>query len=85
MSEMIVEGKESKTAPCCYERPPHYDSSQPSQDLLTSVIENVQTARKLFRRMDDLDKEVANIAENLEKESLWKIQVEILSRNVSSS
>lgn len=64
MSELAVEGQVSKTAPYCHDLPPQYDSSQPSQDLLTSVIENVQTARKLLQWVDDLDKEVVNIGEN---------------------
>lgn len=65
-------------APCCYDFPPQYDSSQPSQDLLTSVIENVQTARKLLQRVDDLDKEVVDIAENFKNNPMrdWNLIVE---------
>lgn len=63
MSEPSVQGQESKAVPCCHDRPPQYDSSQPSQDLLTSIIENEYTGRNLIQRIDELDKEVANLFE----------------------
>jgi hypothetical protein len=66
MSELAVEGQVAKTAPCCHDLPPQYDSSQPRQDLLTSVIENDQGVRKLFQRMYDLDKEMTKMVENLD-------------------
>jgi hypothetical protein len=53
-------------SPCCHDLPPQDDSSQPSQGLLTSVIENGQAIRKLFQRMHDLDKEMTKMVENLD-------------------
>ncbi|KAJ5900912.1 uncharacterized protein N7473_004982 [Penicillium subrubescens] len=53
-------------SPCCHDLSPQDDSSQPSQGLLTSVIENEQAIRKQFQRMDDLDKEMTKMVENLD-------------------
>ncbi|KAJ5976806.1 hypothetical protein N7501_000148 [Penicillium viridicatum] len=60
MSELLCESQESKTGPGCDDRPPQYDSCQPSQDLLTSVIENEHTRRILLQRLDNLGTELLN-------------------------
>ncbi|CAI7647097.1 unnamed protein product [Penicillium viridicatum] len=63
MSELLCESQESKTGPGCDDRPPQYDSCQPSQDLLTSVIENEHTRRILLQRLDNLTTEFLNLAD----------------------
>ncbi|KAI2730485.1 hypothetical protein DTO012A7_5612 [Penicillium roqueforti] len=72
MSELSVEGQESKAVPCYHDHPPQYDSYYGSQGLLTSIIENEHTVRKLAERMDELNTkitEIANIREELEKKT----------------
>jgi hypothetical protein len=54
MSELF-ESQESKTVPYCDDRPPQYDPCQPSQDVLTSVIENEHTGRILAQRLKELE------------------------------
>jgi hypothetical protein len=63
MTELFLEGQDSKTVPYCHDRPPQYDSCQPSQDLLTSVIENEHTRRILIQRLDNLRTEFLKLAE----------------------
>ncbi|KAJ5401043.1 hypothetical protein N7465_011532 [Penicillium sp. CMV-2018d] len=63
MSELLCESQESKTGPGCDDRPPQYDSCQPSQDLLTSVIENEHTRRILLQRLDNLGTEILNLTD----------------------
>lgn len=58
MSELLFESQESKTGP---DRPPQYDPCQPSQDILTSVIENEYTRRILLQRLDNLGTELFNL------------------------
>lgn len=60
MSELAVE-----TAPFCHDRPPQYVSSQPSQHLFTSIIENLLSTHKLAQRIDDLDEEVDNTVQDM--------------------
>ncbi|KAJ5886566.1 uncharacterized protein N7473_009240 [Penicillium subrubescens] len=67
MSETIVEDQESKTVPCCHDRPPQYDSCQPSQDIPRSVIENEHTCRILVRKIDGLNEEITNASDEVEK------------------
>lgn len=55
MSEISFESQESKTAPDCHERPPQYNSCQPSQDILGSVIENEHAFRVLKPRILEFD------------------------------
>lgn len=43
MSELSVEGQESKAVPDSHDQPPSYDLNQPGQDILTSVIETEHT------------------------------------------
>ena len=72
MSELSVEGQESKAVPCYHDHPPQYDSYYGSQDLLTSIIENEHTVRKSIKRMDEMNTkitEIANIREELEKKT----------------
>ncbi|KAJ5696964.1 hypothetical protein N7536_007376 [Penicillium majusculum] len=64
MSELLFESQESKAGPDCDDRPPQYDSCQPSQDILTSVIENEHTRRILLQRLDNLGTEFLKLAEN---------------------
>ncbi|KGO72750.1 hypothetical protein PITC_057260 [Penicillium italicum] len=66
MSELSFESQESKTAPSCHDRPPQYDSCHPSQDVLTSVIENEHTRRMLLQRVDELNTEVLDFTDNKE-------------------
>jgi hypothetical protein len=61
MTELFLEGQESKTVPYCHDRPPQYDSCQPSQDILTSVIENDHTRRILLQRLNNLKKKSKNL------------------------
>jgi hypothetical protein len=61
MSGLSVQDQESKAVPCYHDRPPQYYSRQPSQDLLTSVIEIEQTRRILKQWLEDVDKEVENL------------------------
>ncbi|CAI7573555.1 unnamed protein product [Penicillium palitans] len=63
MSELLFESQESKTGADCDDRPPQYDSCEPSQDILTSVIENEHTRRILLQRLDNMGTELVNLAE----------------------
>ncbi|OQD64649.1 hypothetical protein PENPOL_c007G02126 [Penicillium polonicum] len=63
MSELLCQSQESKIGPGCDDHPPQYDSCQPSQDLLTSVIENEHTRRILLQRIDNLGTELVNLAD----------------------
>jgi hypothetical protein len=63
MSELLFESQESKTGPDCDDCPSQYDSCQPSQDILTSVIENERTRRILLQGLDNLGPELLNLPE----------------------
>ncbi|KAJ6189034.1 hypothetical protein N7519_003942 [Penicillium mononematosum] len=60
MSELF-ESQEPKTVPCCDDPPPQYDPCQPSQDVLTSVIENEHTRRILAQRFIKWGTELYNL------------------------
>ncbi|KAJ5478446.1 hypothetical protein N7530_003955 [Penicillium desertorum] len=62
MSEPF-ESQQSKTVPYCNDRPPQYDPCQPSQDVLTSVIENEHTRRILGQRLKELERKLLNLSE----------------------
>ncbi|CAI7665415.1 unnamed protein product [Penicillium glandicola] len=65
----FLEGQESKTVPCCHDLPPKYDSCQPSQDVLTSVIENEHTRRILLQRLDKVGTDFLKFGEKKPTES----------------
>lgn len=54
----------SKTVPCYSDCLPQYDSCQPNQDLLTSVIENEHTFRVVYQRLDDLNRTMEKFEKN---------------------
>ncbi|KAF3029387.1 hypothetical protein E8E15_009392 [Penicillium rubens] len=62
MSELF-ESQQLKTVPYCNDRPPQYDPCQPSQDVLTSVIENVHTRRILVQRVDEWNRKALSLSE----------------------
>lgn len=78
MSELLFESQESKIGADCDDRPPQYDSYQPSQDILTSVIENEHTRRILLQRLDDLGTEFLNLSENKPTETDYLLLAELL-------
>jgi hypothetical protein len=55
MSERSVDGQESEGVPCYHDQSPQYYPSQPSQDLLTSIIETEHIRRILKQRQKDID------------------------------
>ncbi|KAJ5159557.1 uncharacterized protein N7482_006561 [Penicillium canariense] len=67
MSEVFSEGQESKTVPSCHDRPPQYDSGQPSQDLLTSLIENEHARRTLTQQGIHITDKFDNWADEIDK------------------
>lgn len=77
MSELYFDGQESKIVPYYHDRPPQYDSCQPSQDILTSVIENEHTRRILVQRLDNLGKEFLNLAEKKPTETDYLLLAEL--------
>lgn len=78
MSELFSEIQESKTVPYCHDRPPQYDSSQPSQDVLTSVIENEHTRRMLAQRLDNFGTGCLNLADTTPTETDYLQRAELL-------
>ena len=78
MSELSLEGQESKTVPYCHDRPPQYDSCQPSQDVLTSVIENEHTRRVLLQRLDKLGTDFLDLVEEKLAETDYLRLTEVL-------
>ena len=68
MSETSIEGRD-----CCHDRPPQYDSSNLAQDLLTSIIENEHTFRRLLQRGRELEAEQANLFEEIESKKPMQI------------
>lgn len=78
MSELSFEGQDSKTVPYCHDRPPQYDSCQPSQDVLTSVIENEHTRRILLQRLDKLGTDFLNLVEEKLTETDYLRLTEVL-------
>jgi len=58
MSESSFEGQELKAV-----RTPQCDLCQPSQDILTSVIENEHACRILHQRLEDLFTELGDLAD----------------------
>ncbi|KAJ5258901.1 hypothetical protein N7524_010457 [Penicillium chrysogenum] len=62
MSELF-ESQQSKTVPYCNDRPPQYDPCQPSQDVLTSVIENEHTRRILVQRVDEWNRKALSLSD----------------------
>ncbi|KAK4861624.1 hypothetical protein LT330_003659 [Penicillium expansum] len=63
MSELSFESQESKTVSYCHDCPPQYDYCQPSQDVLTSVIENEHTRRILCQRLGNMATELLDLGE----------------------
>lgn len=61
MFELLSEGQESDTV-SCHDRPPQYDSCEQSKDLLTSVIENEHSCRRLFQQLNNLEAESEDLA-----------------------
>ena len=60
MSVLSIEGQESKTASHCHDYPPQYNTCQPSEDILTSVLKVVRTRRNRRIRLDDIGAEMLN-------------------------
>ncbi|KAJ5359601.1 uncharacterized protein N7496_012014 [Penicillium cataractarum] len=63
MSDLSLEGQESKEVLCNHDQPPHYCPSQPSQDLLTFIIETEHTGRILLQRLLHINNEVEKLLE----------------------
>ncbi|KAJ5239869.1 hypothetical protein N7468_004488 [Penicillium chermesinum] len=61
MSEISVDGQESKAVPCYHDQLPPYRSKQPNQDMLTSIIETEHTRRILKQRIDDFIEETEDL------------------------
>ncbi|KAJ5127415.1 hypothetical protein N7448_008194 [Penicillium atrosanguineum] len=78
MSELSFEGQESKTVPYCHDCPPQYDLCQPSQDVLTFVIENEHICRILVDRLDNMGTEFFNLAEKNPAETDYLLLTELL-------
>lgn len=83
MSELLFESQESKTGPDCDNRPPQYDPYQPSQDILTSVIENEHTRRILHQRIDNLGTEIINLTEEKKPTDTDYVLLEEVSQELS--
>jgi hypothetical protein len=60
MSVLSINGRESTTASYCHDHPPQYDAYQPSEDILTSVLENDKTRRNIRIRLDNIGAEMLN-------------------------
>ncbi|KAJ5584428.1 uncharacterized protein N7459_004228 [Penicillium hispanicum] len=58
MSKPLVEDQESKKV---HDPPPGYNSCQPSQDILASVVENEHARRKLNRRLIGMATELIDL------------------------
>ncbi|KAJ6002564.1 hypothetical protein N7451_005111 [Penicillium sp. IBT 35674x] len=67
MSGLFFEGQDSETVCYDHDRPPQYDAGQPSQDILTCVLENEHTHRKLVQRLYDLEKQAEIFVKNMPK------------------
>ncbi|KAJ5454415.1 uncharacterized protein N7458_005371 [Penicillium daleae] len=63
MSEISVDGQESKAVPWYHDQLPQYCSNQPSQDLLASIIETEHTRRILDQRIEDIFEETEDLIE----------------------
>lgn len=61
MSEISVDGQESKAVPCYHDQLPQYSSKQPSQDMLASIIETEHTRRILEQRIEDFSEETEDL------------------------
>ncbi|KAJ5681711.1 uncharacterized protein N7477_001651 [Penicillium maclennaniae] len=66
MSELSFDSQEPETVPYCHDCPPQYELCQPSQDVLTSVIENEHARRTLLKRINCLATE---FLDNFEKKN----------------
>ncbi len=65
-----MQGQESKTVSHCHDHPPQYNTCQPSEDILTSVIMDVRTRRNIRIRLDDIGVEMLNKILKMEKGEL---------------
>ncbi|KAJ6132589.1 hypothetical protein N7471_007804 [Penicillium samsonianum] len=79
MSELFSESQESKTVPYCHDRPPEYESSQASQDVLTSVIENEHTRRMLAQGLENFGTECLTLAEKIPTDTDYHLLAELCS------
>lgn len=70
MSVLSIRGQESKTVSYCDDRPPQYDTCQPSEDMLTSVLKNERTFRNIRIRLNDIGAEMLNKIQKMEEREL---------------
>lgn len=70
MSVSSIKGQESKIVSYCDDHPPQYDTCQPSEDMLTSVLENERTHRSIRFRLDDIGAEMLNKIQKVEEMEL---------------
>jgi hypothetical protein len=76
MSERSVDGQESEAVPCYHDQSPQYYPSQPSQDLLTSIIETEHIRRILKQRQKDVNEEVEKLRRKMSTNSSYLMKGE---------
>ncbi|OOQ91100.1 hypothetical protein PEBR_02503 [Penicillium brasilianum] len=67
MSLSSIEGQESKTVSYYCDHPPQYNTSQPSEDILTSILENERTCRNIRLRLNEIGAEMFDKMERKEE------------------
>jgi hypothetical protein len=78
MSKHFFKSQKWSTVPY-HDPPPQYDSCQPSQDLLTCVIENEHIYRALHQQLDDLNKNMEKFNKTIPKSANYILSSELLS------
>jgi hypothetical protein len=83
MSVLSIKGQESKTVSYCHNHPPQYDACQPSEDILTSVLENEKTRWNIRILLDDISAEMLTKIQKMEEGELSDSSDDISSDDIS--
>ncbi|KAJ5958800.1 uncharacterized protein N7479_005950 [Penicillium vulpinum] len=77
MSELPFTPQESEALSYCEDHPPQYESNEPSQDILTSIIESEYTRRIQLQRLDNMANDILRVADKATAETDYPLLVEV--------